>query len=65
MFDSLYNLNQLNSYFWKSIKLLNIKIISFCDAITKICLNEKIDEITDENSFIRVTEILTLFLKHT
>ena len=55
MFDSLYNLNQLNSYFWKSIKLLNIKIISFCDAITKICLNEKID-VFDIRYFLKTSE---------
>ena len=55
MFDSLYNLNQLNSYFWRSIKLLNIKIISFCDAITKICLNEKID-VFDIRYFLKTSE---------
>ena len=46
MFDSLFNLNQLNIFFWKSIKLLNIKIISFSELITRKCIDHNIEILT-------------------
>ena len=46
MFDSLFNLNQLNIFFWKSIKFLNIKIISFSELITRKCTDHNIEILT-------------------
>jgi glycosyltransferase involved in cell wall biosynthesis len=43
MYDSLYNLNQLNNIFWKLIKLLDIKIVSFCDAVANKCKKNSIN----------------------
>lgn len=62
MYDSLYNLNQLNFFFWKSIKFLNIKIISFSDLITKICIDHNI-EILPLKYFLKTSENINYNLK--
>jgi glycosyltransferase involved in cell wall biosynthesis len=62
MFDSLFNLNQLNFFFWKSIKLLNIKIISFSSAITKKCIDQKID-VFDIKYFLKTYKKINYNLK--
>ncbi len=57
MYDSLYNLNQLNNYFWNLIKKLNIKIISFSSIVTNKCLQHNINFF--EVNYYLETKILT------
>ena len=43
MYDSLCNLNQLNPFFWKLIKKLDVKIVSFSSVVKKKCLDNNIN----------------------
>lgn len=62
MFDSLFNLNQLNTHYWRLIKLLQIKIISFSKVVTSKCIENEI-EFFEIQYFLKTSENINYNLK--